>query len=118
MKNQLLSISFFIAFTLFLTSFQERNATQRISIVNDSVWDIREVYVSEVAKNKWQNNLVEGEMLSAGGGAIIIKTECGTYDIKIVDTDNHACIVKNVETCGNDKTITITDQSIDSCLND
>jgi hypothetical protein len=116
MKNMLL----LVVLSLIVSSFQEKsvsnNSPQRISVVNESVWEIKEVYVSEVDRNDWQPNLVENEVLTAGGGAIIVKTECGVYDLKIVDTDNNICIVKKIETCGDNKTITITDQSIGSCL--
>lgn len=86
-------------------------------MVNDSVWDIKAIYISGTEQNDWHENLLADEVLTAGGGATIVKAVCGTYDIKIVDTDNHTCILKKVEVCSKDKkNITITDQSIGSCL--
>jgi hypothetical protein len=92
-------------------------ANERISMINDSVWDIKAIYISEVGKENWKENLLADEVLTAGGGAMIVKAICGTYDLKVIDTDNHICTIKNVDICSNSKIITITDQSIGTCLN-
>ena len=90
---------------------------ERISMINESVWDIKAIYISEVGKDSWQENLLSDDVLMAGGGGTIVKAICGTYDIKIIDTDNHTCTVKNIDICSDSKRITITDQSIGICLN-
>jgi hypothetical protein len=115
MKNMLL-----IALCFFLLSMNEKHftdASQRISVVNESVWEISAIYVSEVDKNNWSNNLLtDSNMLSAGGGAMIIKTECGTYDVKLVDAENHTCVVRKIDICSNNQSFLISDQSIGTCL--
>jgi len=115
MKNMILLL--IICFSL--VSWNEKfvvDAPQRISVINESVWEIKAIQVSLADKNEWQENLLQEETLSAGGGAAIAKAVCGVYDIKIVDMDNHTCIIKRTDICNNN-TITITDQSLDTCLN-
>jgi hypothetical protein len=119
MKNKLLLLTIGVALTSFY-SRKERNHTtssERISMVNESVWDIKAIYISEIDKNNWQENLLSDGVLSAGGGATIVKADCGTYDLKVIDTDNHTCTIRKVDLCKSDKNITITDQSIGNCLN-
>ncbi len=116
MKNMLL----FLIICLVFRSWDGNvaaDASQRISVVNESVWEIKAVYISKADKDEWQENLLNDEILSAGGGAVIAKAICGVYDIKVVDSDNHTCIIKKADLCGNNKIVTITDQSIANCLN-
>lgn len=115
MNNKFLLLTLCFA----LTSWNKKKETsyERISMVNDSVWDIKAIYISEIEKNDWRENLLADEVLSAGGGATIVKAVCGTYDLKVVDTDNHTCTIGKVDLCSNSKSIKITDESIGSCLN-
>ncbi|TAH19851.1 MAG: hypothetical protein EAZ08_07240 [Cytophagales bacterium] len=116
MKNMIL----LLALCFVLVSWNDKVATdapQRISVVNESVWEIKAIYISQTDKEEWQENLLKDETLSAGGGAIIAKVTCGTYDIKIVDMDDHVCIIKKTNLCDNKNIITITDNSIANCLN-
>ena len=102
-----------------LTSWNEKliaDTPQRISVVNESVWEIKAVYISQSEKNDWQENLLKDEMLSAVGGAVIARAVCGVYDIKVVDSDNHSCIIRKLDLCSNNKIVTITDQTIANCL--
>ncbi|GAB4110856.1 MAG: hypothetical protein OHK0057_35460 [Thermoflexibacter sp.] len=110
-----------IAFYLFfIVSIGENTATesmQRISVVNESVWEITSIQVSEVGKNDWSENLLsDNHWLVAGGGAVIIKTKCGIYDVKLIDTDKHQCIIKQIDICGNSQSLLITDKNISPCL--
>jgi hypothetical protein len=116
MKNMLLLLILCLAFPSW-NKMLIADASQRISVVNESVWEIKAVYISPADKDEWQENLLKDEVLSAGGGAVIAEAVCGVYDIKVVDSDNHACIIRKSDLCSNNKTVTITDQSIANCLN-
>lgn len=110
-----------IAFYFLIVSISENTATvesvQRISVVNESVWEISAIHLSEVGKNDWSENLLFGNhWLVAGGGAVIIKTKCGIYDIKLIDTDKHQCIIRQIDICGNNQSLLITDKNISPCL--
>jgi hypothetical protein len=112
MKNILL-----IAFCYLISWTNETYDIKRISVVNESVWEISAIHLSEVDKSQWSSNLlIDDHVLSSGGGAMIIKTECGTYDMKIIDSDSHSCIIKKLEVCGRGQQILITDQNISTCL--
>lgn len=116
MKNMILLLALCFVFV----SWNDKtvaDTAQRISVVNESVWEIKAIYISQTDKNEWQENLLKDETLSAGGGAIIAKAICGIYDVKVVDMDDHACIIKKTNFCDNKNSITITDNSIANCLN-
>jgi hypothetical protein len=109
-----------IAFYFFIVSISNNTtveSVQRISVVNESVWEITSIHVSEVGKNDWSENLLsDNHWLVAGGGAVIIKTRCGIYDVKLIDTDKHQCIIKQIDICGNSQSLLITDKNISPCL--
>ncbi len=109
-----------IAFYFLIVSMSTNVAVesmQRISIVNESVWEITSIHLSEVGKNEWSENLLsDNQLLVAGGGAVVIKVKCGVYDVKLIDADKHHCTIKQIDVCGNSQSLLITDKSISPCL--
>lgn len=72
-----------------------------LRVVNQSDFEIHELYVTEVASPTWGPNLLDRDALFPGE-SMLLAVDCGTYDALLIDEAGAACEVLNVELCFED----------------
>lgn len=68
----------------------------RLSITNDSAYNIRELYVSSSELTGWGPDLLGSRVLRSGETFTVTDITPGEYDIKFVDKDRDVCILRKV----------------------
>lgn len=74
------------------------------TLVNDSLVEIDEVYVSTVNTDEWEENILEGDIIPSGESEDIsfsrdVEGTC-VYDIKVVTEDGTTAKLSDVNLCG------------------
>jgi hypothetical protein len=92
---------------------QKKRAT--VKIINQSKWEIHNVFLSSTADDRWGPDQLEDEILAKGDSLTLTNIACDTYDIKIVDEDGDECIIEEVELCDDDSYWKITDKDLLEC---
>lgn len=88
-----------------------------ISVTNQSAWTIHLLYLSPVSSTEWGPDQLGTSVIPSNGGTFRISNVlCGAYDVKIVDEDGDACIIKNTDICGgSNSSWLITSENLLSC---
>ena len=93
---------------------KKSNAT--VTIVNESNWDIHELYLSSVDDGDWgPDQLGAFDIIESGASWQIRNIPCDRYDVKLVDEDQDECIVGDVAICGASDTWVVTDEDLLAC---
>jgi hypothetical protein len=93
---------------------KKSNAT--VTVVNQSNWDIHELYLSSVDDGDWgPDQLGAFDIIESGARWQIRNIPCGRYDVKLVDEDQDECIVGDVAICGANDTWVITNEDLLAC---
>jgi hypothetical protein len=91
--------------------------TATIKIINQSKWEIHELYLSPGSSHHWGPDQL-GEQVLAKGESITLKNlDCDHYDIRVVDEDGDECVIEDAELCGDSTYWKITDKELLSCEN-
>ncbi len=80
-----------------------------ITFVNNSVWDIKQLYIAPAGSNSWGNNLLGNVIVSYKLKVAISGLKCGTVDIRVVGADNESGVIRGANLCAQGKTYSITD---------
>ncbi|MGE0040668.1 MAG: hypothetical protein AB7V01_05740 [Vicinamibacterales bacterium] len=68
-----------------------------VTVINHSLWEIHEFYLSTVDDNDWGPDQLEDEIIEAEGGEFkLTGIPVGRYDVKLVDEDADECVVEDV----------------------
>lgn len=73
----------------------------RIKLYNHSRYDIHRIYMSSAESNRWGHDLLGDSVLASSNSFTIIEIVPGEWDIKFVDEDGDACILRNVKVFDN-----------------
>lgn len=93
-----------------------RKSNATVTVVNQSIWDIHELYLSSVDDGDWgPDQLGAFDIIESGARWQIRNIPCDNYDVKLVDEDQDECIVGDVAICGADDTWVITDEDLLAC---
>lgn len=87
----------------------EKTKATKIKIVNNSKWDIDNIYISNVDENEWGNDLLGSDEILSPGEFIYVYADCYTYDVKLVDEDEIECELYDVDICSGNETWFIGD---------
>ena len=60
------------------------SSSNSIRIVNNSNWDVMEIYVSPADENAWGSDLLDIELLEPGD-SVTVEVDFGVWDIRCVD---------------------------------
>ena len=82
-------------------------------IVNDSDYEIWEVYLAEVGTRTWGRNLLGADYLAPGEELLIVDIECDYYDALLIDEDDVECELLDVDLCFDDATWYIRNNTCD-----
>ena len=72
----------------------------RLVINNTSKWDVYHVYVSATDEDEWGPDQLGDNVLHSDQEWTLTGVDCGDYDIRVVDEDGDACILRKIEVCG------------------
>ena len=75
-------------------------SASNVTLVNNSAWEIYELYVSDSDDWDWGEDQLDDETIDTGESFMLTGIPCGEYDVKLVDEDDDECIVEDVEICG------------------
>ena len=89
-------------------------AAAQVEFINQSDWDIYEVYFSPASQNGWGEDYLGSEVLEKGDSLTLSDVADGRWDVKVIDEDGDECIVGNVPISGNDRWV-ITSEDLLGC---
>lgn len=84
---------------VFESNFETNNPQKRywLKITNNSRYDIYHLYVSSSENEAWGPDQFGDFVLEAGGGSFTLTDLVpGDYDIKFVDEDGDACVLRDI----------------------
>jgi hypothetical protein len=85
-----------------------------VVFVNQSAWEIHEVYFSPASESNWGDDYLEKQVLENGDSLTLSGVETGTWDVMIVDEDGDKCVLEDVTISGSERWI-ITDKDLLAC---
>lgn len=86
----------------------------KVVFVNQSSWEIHEVYFSPASQNDWGEDHLGSEVLEKGDSLTLTGVSAGRWDVRIVDEDGDQCVLEDVKIDGADKWV-ITDEDLLGC---
>ena len=89
-------------------------AASFVELTNESAWAIHELYVSTVSDEEWGPDQMRDQIIETGGTFRLSGIPCDDYDVRIVDEDGDACVLREVTMCDNEA-VTITDEDLLGC---
>lgn len=107
-----------LALAMLLLPNQSQAATQRdgFMIVNQSDWDIHQLFVSPTHKNSWGEDQLGDNIIKHGGGLFTIRSiACGHYDLKVADEDGNTCIIEDINICKDHARWEVTNKELTRC---
>lgn len=90
--------------------------TISITVVNNSSWVIRHIYLSAPNNNNWGPDQLNETSLSPGG-TVTINASCSGPEIKVISEDQDGCFLSTVVSCAGDASWTITSNATPDCGN-
>jgi hypothetical protein len=88
----------------------------RVTVVNESLWAIHELYLSSTDDTEWgPDQLGPTTVIGTGERYMINRIPCDTYDVKLIDEDGDECVVGGVALCADSDTWVITDEDLLAC---
>lgn len=91
--------------------------TNSITIVNNSSWEIRSVYLSPPDNDDWGSNQLGNAVIGNGESFTLNNVSCDATGIKVITEDQDGCFLSNVISCGDNATWTITNDATPDCGN-
>lgn len=85
-----------------------------VVFVNQSSWEIHEIYFSPAKQKSWGEDHLEDEVLQKGDSLTLTGVTRGKWDVRVVDEDGDQCVLEDVRIDGADKWV-ITDKELLAC---
>ncbi|MNL09650.1 hypothetical protein D3C87_1304180 [compost metagenome] len=85
-----------------------------VVFVNQSSWEIHEIYFSQSKQKSWGEDHLEEEVLQKGDSLTLSGVTRGKWDVRVVDEDGDQCVLEDVQIDGADKWV-ITDKELLAC---
>ena len=85
-----------------------------VEFINQSDWEIHEVYFSPASQGNWGEDYLGSEVLEKGDSLTLSEVEAGTWDVMIVDEDGDKCVLEDVTISRSDRWV-ITDKDLLAC---
>lgn len=87
----------------------------RVVIVNQSDWEIHQLFLSSVDTEEWGPDQLGDQIIETGGRFTLRSIPCDDYDVQLVDEDGDACVVGGVALCGDTDTWVIGNDDLLAC---
>jgi hypothetical protein len=92
-----------------------RKSDARVQIVNNARYAIHQLYLSSTTESEWGPDQLEEATIESGETFTLRRIPCDRYDIRLVDEDQDACVIRNVPLCGGSEDWEITDETLLAC---
>jgi hypothetical protein len=86
-----------------------------VSIRNDSLWAIQELYLSSTDEDEWGPDQLGDNVLNTGDSFRLTGVPCDSYDVRVVDEDGDECILEDVGLCAAEDVWVVTDEDLLGC---
>jgi len=87
-----------------------------VKIINKSMWEIHELYISSTDTREWGPDQLGREIIGSEGGRFTLTDiPCDAYDVRLVDEDGDVCVVNDVGLCASKGTWVIDDETLLGC---
>lgn len=99
MKSQLKALALagsLVAGTLAFPLAASAQERESITFRNDSVWNIRSLYVSPASSDLWGQDILGANTLRPGREFLYYNMRPGVYDLKFIDQDGDSCVLRGV----------------------
>lgn len=80
----------------------------KVVFVNQSAWEIHEVYFSAASLSEWGEDHLGSEILETGDSLTLSNVSAGKWDVLIIDEDGDECVLEDVYISSSDRWV-ITD---------
>src|SRR3954451_21403439 len=107
-----------VALTVMALPALSHAGTQRAEfmIVNNSDWDIHQLYLSPTRKDTWGPDQLGDKVITHAGGSFTLHSiPCGHYDVKVVDEDGDACVIEDITMCKDHTHWDVTNKVLAKC---
>lgn len=71
-------------------------AASTVQMVNNSGWELHEIYFSPASQDEWGDDHLGDEVLEQGDSLTISGVSDGKWDIRLVDEDGDECTLEDV----------------------
>jgi hypothetical protein len=88
-----------------------------ITVVNNSNWEIRYLYLSPADSDNWGGDQMNGSTLTPGASVTLSNVQCPGAEIKVVSEDMDGCFISKVLACSEGAQWTITNDARPNCGN-
>lgn len=85
-----------------------------VTIVNDSSWEIRHIYLSPVNSDNWGPDQLN-ELVINPGDSFTVNFSCDQSQIKVITEDKDGCFLSNTVACSSNAVWTITNAATPNC---
>lgn len=87
-----------------------------VEFVNQSSWEIHEIYFSPASNRNWGDDYLGSEVLEKGDALTLTDIEAGTWDVMLVDEDGDECVLEDIDYGRSDRDRwVITDKDLLTC---
>ena len=86
-----------------------------VSIRNDSLWAIQELYLSSTDEEEWGPDQLGETVLNTGDSFRLTGVPCDSYDVRVVDEDGDECVLSDVGLCAGEDVWVVTDEDLLGC---
>ncbi|QHS10243.1 hypothetical protein [Sinimarinibacterium sp. NLF-5-8] len=86
----------------------------KVEFVNQSSWEIHEIYFSPASAKKWGEDYLGDEILEKGDTLTLSGVTRGKWDVRVVDEDGDVCVLENVYLDSSDRWV-INDEDLLGC---
>jgi hypothetical protein len=91
------------AAALALAGLPALSSAATIEFVNQSSWEIHEIYLSPSNDRSWGEDYLEKDVLEKGDSLTITNVDPGSWDIMVVDEDGDKCVIEGVKFARKDR---------------
>lgn len=90
-------------------------ADATIAVVNQSSYDIHNLFLSASSNPSWAADQLGDSILSTGSTFTLTGIPCDTYDVKLIDADGDECILRGIGLCEDTEAWPIDDSALLGC---
>ena len=94
---------------------QAADAKAKVTIVNQSDWQLDHFFMSPADKTDWGADQLGDDVISKGEKFTLTDIPCNSWDIKVVDEDGDECVIEAVDLCNEAAEWKITSKELLAC---